>query len=617
VIAGAGSGKTRTLVYRVARLVEDKTAPESILLLTFTRRAAQEMLRRAATVMDSRCERVVGGTFHAFANMTLRKYAKLIDYPSNFTILDSTDSEDIITLIRSRLGLNQKEKRFPRKHTIYSIISKAINTMSTIEEVVEKYYLHFTETVDDLMQVHEEYRKYKVEKFFMDYDDLLVKLIQLLEQNENLRKKLSATYRYVMVDEYQDTNKLQANIVKLLAETHNNVMAVGDDSQSIYSFRGANFRNIIDFPNLFPNTRIIKLEQNYRSTQPILNFANKIIDRALEKYTKVLFSYKPEGVRPALIMAQDENFQSKFVAQKVLELREEGVSLNDIAVLFRSSYHSFDLEIELNRRNIPFVKVGGFKFIETAHIKDVLAFLKILHNPKDTVSWNRLLLLVEGIGTKTSLKIVNNIATNGDEVNQLIMKEATARNRQALRKFIGTLKAISDPSYSPAEKVELAMKYYLPCLKNKYDNYPKRTKDIEHLVAIAERYRTVERMLTDIALEPPNSSVAKVLPELKDDEGLLTLSTVHSAKGLEWHTVFIIWALDSRFPSSYSLRHEEDLEEELRLMYVATTRAKENLFISYPINIYDRTAGRVLSKPSRFIDGIGDDILEQWSLAVE
>ncbi|GAH04599.1 unnamed protein product, partial [marine sediment metagenome] len=287
-------------------------------------------------------------------------------------------------------------------------------------------------------------------KFFMDYDDLLVKLIELLENNDGLRKKLSSTYRYIMVDEYQDTNKLQSRIVQLLAETHNNVMVVGDDSQSIYSFRGANFRNIMEFPEDFPDTRIIKLEQNYRSTQPILNLTNKIIDRAQEKYTKVLFSHKREGARPALVMAQDDNFQSKFVAQKVLELREEGVGLDEIAVLFRSSYHSFDLELELNRRNIPFVKVGGFKFIETAHIKDILAFLRVLHNPKDTVSWNRILLLVEGIGSRTSLKIINSIAANGEDTDEIIMREASARNRENLKKFINLLNEMGDAEYSPA-----------------------------------------------------------------------------------------------------------------------------------------------------------------------
>jgi len=617
VIAGAGSGKTRTLVYRVARLMEDGIDPSSTLLLTFTRKAAGEMLRRAAMLMDSRCENVVGGTFHSFSNMILRKYAALISFPSNYTILDSADSEDIINLVRSRLGFNTRERRFPKKRTIHSIISKAVNTMSSIEHIVENYYLHFIDSVDDLKRIEDEYRKYKAEKFFLDYDDLLVKLMELLENNEPIRHKLSSTYRYIMVDEYQDTNKLQASIVRNLACAHDNVMAVGDDSQSIYSFRGANFKNIMEFPEIFPGTRIIKLEQNYRSTQPILRFTNTVIDRAREKYTKVLFSHKREGPRPALIMAQDESMQSKFVAQKVLELREEGVGLDEVAVLFRSSYHSFDLEIELNRRNIPFVKVGGFKFIETAHIKDVMAFLRILQNPRDTVSWNRLLLLIEGVGTRTSLRIINRIAANGEAPEKTILAEATARNRANIQRFIEVFKEIAHETYLPAEKIALVVKYYLPYLKSRYDNYPKRMKDLEHLEAIAEKYKDVEQMLTDMALEPPNSSVSSVIPEVKEEEGLLTLSTIHSAKGLEWYTVFIIWALDSRFPSAYALRHEADLEEELRLMYVASTRARENLFISYPINIYDRVMGRVLSKPSRFIDDIGDDILEKWSLAVE
>ncbi len=372
VIAGAGSGKTRTLTYRVARLVEQGVPPGSILLLTFTRKASQEMLRRASTLLDQRCEKVAGGTFHSFANLTLRKYAQELGFESEFSILDRGDAEDLINLLRTRFRLNVAARRFPRKRTIANVYSKAVNKSVAIEDVIFEDYPQFAGDVPDLMRHYEAYRVYKRKHFFMDYDDLLVSLKELLEHHQDVRERLSETYRYIMVDEYQDTNKIQADIVRFLASTHNNVMVVGDDSQSIYAFRGANFGNIIDFPKVFPDTRIIKLEENYRSTQPILNLTNVIIDRAKEKYTKVLFTRKKDGVLPAAVIAGDENMQSKFVTQRILELREEGVALDDIAVLFRSGYHSFDLEIELNTRNIPFVKVGGFKFVETAHVKDGL-----------------------------------------------------------------------------------------------------------------------------------------------------------------------------------------------------------------------------------------------------
>ncbi|MGQ9630218.1 MAG: ATP-dependent helicase [bacterium] len=613
VIAGAGSGKTRTLVYRVARLVELGVSPESILLLTFTRRAAQEMLRRASAIIDARCERVSGGTFHSFANTVLRKYASVFGFPSSFTILDRTDSEDVIGLLRSRMGYAGGERRFPKKSTVQEIFSMSTNKVLPLEEVVEGDYPHFINCIPELLALREEYTKYKCENSLMDYDDLLVYLKALLEGCEGIRRKLSDTYKYIMVDEYQDTNKIQAQIVRLLAFTHENVMVVGDDSQSIYSFRGANFRNIMDFPKDFPRAEIIKLEENYRSTQPILDLTNEIIKRAKEKYLKTLYTRKQEGPRPALVVAPDERFQSMFVAQRVLELREEGVPLSDIAVLFRSSYHSFDLEIELNKRNIPYVKYGGFKFIETAHIKDVIAHLRVVFNPQDVVSWNRILLLIEGVGPKTSGEIISKIVSGEIDVHNLERVQSALRYSGDIRSLARVLRAIAGDNLRPADQVNFLLKYYLPILREKYDDHPKREKDLEHLQAISERYRSLESFLTDMALEPPNESVSGLSPTDTDDE-LLILSTIHSAKGLEWHTVFIIWALEGRFPITYSIKSEEAMDEELRLMYVAATRAKRNLYITYPINVFDRATGLVFSKPSRFIDGMAEEILEQWSL---
>jgi DNA helicase-2/ATP-dependent DNA helicase PcrA len=616
VIAGAGTGKTRTLTYRVARLVEEGVPPSAILLLTFTRKAAQEMLRRAAALLDHRCERIAGGTFHSFAYLTLRRYAKKLGFQSGFSILDRADAEDVISLLRTRMGLNRKERRFPRKTIIATIYSKAVNKVAPVEEVVLQDYPHFLKETADLLRLHEAYHAYKQENHLMDYDDLLIYLRALLQEDLNVQETLSQTYRYIMVDEYQDTNKIQSDIVKLLASTHNNVMVVGDDSQSIYAFRGANFRNIMDFHAIFPGTRIIKLEENYRSTQPILNAANVIISRAREKYTKVLFTQKKGNALPVLVVAEDERMQSQFVRQRVLELREEGVPLNEIAVLFRSSYHSFDLEIDLNQRNIPFVKVGGFKFMETAHIKDLLAHLKILANPLDTVSWHRVLLMVESIGPKTAEEIFQTIASSGIGVKGLATVRPKPRYARAFERLRKELESLYGNHLPLVEVGARLMRYYEPILEKKYDDYPKRAKDLEHLLTIMDRYQSLESFLSDMALEPPNASVDNILATDYEDEQLV-LSTIHSAKGLEWHTVFIIWALEGRFPVTYAQRSDEEMEEELRLMYVACTRAKENLYFTYPIDIYDRGTGMVFSRPSRFIEGISGEILEHWSLVSE
>ena len=417
VIAGAGSGKTRTLVYRVARLIKSGIKPDNILLLTFTRKSAQEMLNRASTILDSRCDNVAGGTFHSFANLILRKYSTFLELNSTFTILDRSDSEDVINLLRGRF-LDLKERRFPRKSTIADIYSKAVNKNTAIAEIVEAEYPNFMKCTDKIIEICEEYNKYKRTNSLLDYDDLLLYLKTLLTSNESVRRKLSDHYKYIMIDEYQDTNSLQADIVRLLAYTHNNVMAVGDDSQSIYSFRGANFKNIINFPELFEGTKIIKLEQNYRSSQEILDLTNEVIKFAQEKYTKNLFTTIKNGARPAVISATDQQTEAEFVSQRILELIEEGMPLNNIAVLARSSRITYTLEIELNKKGIPFRKFGGFKFIETAHIKDIISHLRVVVNKEDQISWNRILLLIDGIGIKASSRLIP-LLTDGTARNTL------------------------------------------------------------------------------------------------------------------------------------------------------------------------------------------------------
>jgi ATP-dependent DNA helicase UvrD/PcrA len=614
VVAGAGSGKTRTLVYRVARLVESGVPPGAILLLTFTRRAAQEMLRRAAALVGESCAQVAGGTFHSFAHLTLRRYGSVVGLAPGFTILDRGDSEDVMGLVRAELGLDRRERRFPRKQTLAEIHSMAVNCATSVADLVAARYPHLDDDLDDLARLYARYADFKTGKQLVDYDDLLVKLRDALATGPDLAARLGRQYRFVMVDEYQDTNTLQAEIVRLLATAHQNVMVVGDDAQSIYAFRGANFRNIMDFPTLFPSARVITLDENYRSTQTILDLANAVINGARERYTKNLFTRRDAGERPGLVRALDEPEQSRFVAQRILELREEGVPLSEVAVLFRSSFHSFDLEIELGRRDIPFVKRGGFRFIETTHVKDVLAHLRVVANPDDAISWNRILLLLEGVGPKGSQAILAGLGGPTPwESLAAGRRGQSAAELARLGRLLGEVARVE----RPGEQVAQVLAYYAPILRRVHrEDHPKRERDLEHFATIAERYRSTAALLADMALEPPTDSVGGVLAAEGDDEGLVTLSTIHSAKGLEWHTVFVLWAADGRFPSVYNVGDDDDLEEERRLMYVAMTRAKRLLYLTYPMEIYDRGMGLVLGKPSRFLEG-AEGLLEPIALVDE
>ena len=616
IIAGAGTGKTRTLVYRVARLVEMGYKPESILLLTFTRKAANEMMNRASILLDNRCAKISGGTFHSFANLILRKYAKAAGLDSSFTILDQGDCEDVINLIRSQAGFISKEKRFPNKQTLNKVFSLSVNTGKKVSEIIDENYPHFSDDLDKILQIQTVFYEYKRKNNLLDYDDLLVYLKNFLLDFGPAAKSLLSTIKFVMVDEYQDTNKLQADIVKGLCQINKNVMVVGDDSQSIYSFRGANFKNIIEFPKLFENVKIIKLEENYRSVQPVLDFTNHIIANSIEKYEKHLYTRKNGGELPVIIAAASENLQSKFIVEKILDLREEGVSLKDIAVLFRSSFFSFDLEIELTKANIPFQKFGGMKFVETAHIKDVLAFLRIAANPKDVVSWYRVLLLHEGVGPKTAQKILDELATASLTIKANPDTQTSFRYNDKIAGLFQLLYKLHTGKESPSEKVQIIFDYYWPLFKDKYDDYNKRNKDLEIFHNISENYKSLDSLLADMAIEPIIDSVIDIdVPDYEEE--FVTLSTIHSAKGLEWHSVFIIHAVEGYFPSSRSVENLDSLEEERRLMYVASTRAKQNLFVTYPMNMFDREAGMTLSKPSRFISEMKPELAEGWLLDEE
>lgn len=613
VIAGAGSGKTKTLTYRVARLIEDGIKPENILLLTFTKKAAAEMLSRATLVLDDRCEKVAGGTFHSFANIILRKYSKFLKLKSNFTILDKSDCEDIINHITGQM-FPKKEKRFPKKNTILEIYSKSVNKETPTKQIIEEEFPQFAHCEDKIIEVHKAYVGYKRENSVLDYDDLLLYVKLLLENNEGLRKKLSNQYQYIMVDEYQDTNTLQADVIKLLASEHSNIMAVGDDAQSIYSFRGANYRNILDFPKLFEGTEIIKLEQNYRSTQNILKLTNTIISKAKEKYAKTLFSNIESPIVPALICAKDTQMEADFICQRILELLDEDVNLSDICVLARNARMSYALEIELSKRAIPYQKFGGPKFMETAHIKDIVSHLRVIINPDDIISLNRILLLLKGVGATTVNNIIPIIKGNLNPNIKLLPSNKTTSLVPLLKTLENLRSQIS--MRKPSDIVEDVIEYYRPILKDKYDDYNKREKDLDHFQYLSEQYSNLEDFISDMALEPPDASVEGMYKRNSDDEAL-TISTIHSAKGLEWDSVFIIGAVDGRFPSAYSFNSAEEMDEELRLMYVATTRAKNNLYITYPVDMYDYSMNMVLSKPSRFLNGIPDDILEVWDITEE
>lgn len=605
VIAGAGSGKTRVLVYRVAYLVEQGVRPEEILLLTFTRKAAAEMLRRASLILDNRCDRVSGGTFHSFANIILRKYAAFLGLSNNFTILDRSDAEDTINLIRTKLGFHKAQKRFPKKGALCALLSKSVNKSENIKKVLYADYPHFMEWEDQIIKIRDEYAVYKRLKSLLDYDDLLVYLRKLLLEFEQVRLQLAKKYRYIMVDEYQDTNKLQAQIVYFLAAESKNIMVVGDDAQSIYAFRGANFKNIIDFPNVFKDARIITLEENYRSTQSILNLTNELIACAEEGFEKMLYTRKPGDKLPVYAETQDEHGQSEYIADKILALREEGVELAEIAVLFRSGWHSNDLEIELASRNIPFVKYGGQKFVEAAHIKDMLSYLRIAQNVFDQVSWYRLLLLLPGIGPKTAEGIILQVA--GPQGNRKVdTRDKVFARTPSLAALFELFKKIDTNSRNPAQMLELCIEHYHPLLKDKYDDFDKRLNDIDSLVHIASRYKSLEQFLTDMALEPPERNIIQAGIKDKDDSSVV-LSTIHSAKGLEWHTVFIIYLAEGHLPSYLSLEDSDAIEEERRLLYVAATRAKENLFLLKPHidrspRSYFTESNTIFTRPSRFLE---------------
>jgi DNA helicase II / ATP-dependent DNA helicase PcrA len=595
VIAGAGSGKTRTLVHRMAYLIGQGVEPESILLLTFTRRAAQEMLYRASQLTDQSCGRVMGGTFHATANILLRRYGRYLDLAANFTIIDRADAEGIINLIKSSLGMAGAGKRFPSKRVIVNLLSGMINKSASIEDLVYREHIHLTEYIEDFYKIREHYLQFKRDHGLLDYDDLLLRWQELLQQSDQAREELSERFRYILVDEYQDTNRLQAEIVQLLAHRHGNVMAVGDDAQSIYSFRGADYTNILRFADQFPGAKIVKLEENYRSTQPILALTNAIIAKAEKKFAKTLFTNAAGDIRPQMVATANETAEARFIVERIEQHQQEGIPLHDMAVLFRSGYHSYKLEIELASRGLEFDKRGGLKLTESAHIKDLLSFFRVLINPWDHLSWNRILLQLDKVGPKTVQKILHSIRDSDTPLAKLTAYRPGPAWQSQFAQLTDTLLHLNDPGLTPSQQFDLVMAYYEPVFeKMYYDDYPKRRKDLDQIKVLVAGYGDLQSFVDDTALDPPESTAAQAA----SGGSRLILSTIHSAKGLEWNTVFVMGLAEGRFPHQLAIPGDQ-LEEERRLLYVAATRAKHHLFLTYPRELVtpDRQHRRVAMSP--------------------
>ena len=605
VIAGAGSGKTRVIVHRVAYMIENGISPDEILLLTFTRKAATEMLGRVQKLLnDTSAQKVFGGTFHAFSNYILRKYAGLLNISPDFTIIDEEDSADTIDLIRSELKIEKKEKAFPRKNRIQEIISSARNRNLTIRDVIESEFTGLKGVISQIELINQGYTKYKKICNIFDYDDLMDVLRDSLRDNGIFRKRLQEKYRFIMVDEYQDTNIVQKEIVEYLAEGSRNILVVGDDSQSIYSFRGANYENILRFPQKYPDCKVVKIEENYRSNQKILDFTNEIILNSKIGYKKRLYSNIEYEALPVVRKLYDQEAEAEFIVDKILEYREQGVALNQIAILVRAFWHARYIEVELNRRSIPYIAVGGLKFNERKHIKDMISYLRIIMNPYDAVAWHRVLKYIPGVGMVTASKIIEKIiAERGMNVENFEKSKFT----EGLKRLAGMLERGRETKISIPQKMEIIKEYYLPILQAREYDYQVRILDINVLIDLSSKYDSLEKFLTEFALDPPSRNFgSKTVPLIDEGEDHpLTISTIHSAKGLEWYGVIFPHALDGLIPSVRALNNIEEIEEERRLFYVACSRAKQDLLITMPSFVVNYDA--FLSYPSRFLVEIGRD----------
>ena len=627
VVAGAGTGKTRTITYRVAYLIEQGVSPNRILLATFTNRAAREMLKRVEALTGSQnVHRIWGGTFHRIANLILRRHAASIGFDSNYSILDSEDAKDFISVCIEEAAIDTRGKRFPKPEVVQSIISYANNTDSPIEDVIIKKYPYFEMLAQQIKRVDFVYMERKRERNVVDYDDLLLNWKRLLLEKPDIAAVYAEQFQHILVDEYQDTNKLQAELIDLLAVKHKNVMVVGDDAQSIFAWRGAEFTNIYEFPQRYPNAETYKLEKNYRSTPEILGLANVSIANNRKQFPKTLEAIKKsKGFLPALIPCSDVEQQSAFVASRILELRDEGTSLEEIGVLYRSHYHSIELQLELTRRNIPYRVQSGVRFFEQAHIKDVISYLRIIVNPRDELAWKRILKMIPSVGNATANKIYESLAY-AENPFALVKREDfkyQPRSKQNWQNFVELLEKITtdENRNKPAKQIELILTNgYEQYLIENYENAEARLEDLRGLAMYAARYDTTEDFLSELALlsterfKEPSPIVGEDVVMGGEEDELLTLTSVHQAKGLEWKAVFLIWAAEGKFPSPRSLKEIDSEEEERRLWYVALTRAQDEIYLTYPLMIVDYNRQTVLQKPSRFIQECPPALFEIWSL---
>ena len=614
VIAGAGSGKTKTLTYRTSYLLEHGVTPSSILLLTFTRKAANEIKGRArallsATIDDSqRLNNITSGTFHSFCNMLLRKYSGLLGISTNFTILDTIDSEDALDLLikDKKYPIDKSKQAFPRKRTLQKMISTSRNRRILLRNLIEDNYPDLAVHTAIIEQLAEDYHTFKRSNHLYDFDDIIGQVVYHLRKNRRFREILQQTYRHVMVDEYQDTNIPQKQLIDLICEPDSvSLMVVGDDNQSIYAFRGANYENILLFGETYPEAKLIKLEQNYRSSPAILNYVNALSEQITLGYQKRLFSdVSVDGFKPIFCRRTDERAEASYIADTIISLKDDQ-DYKDFAVLCRTSFQSNYIQVEFMERGIPFIVVGGIKFIERRHIKDILAFIKVLFNPNDTISWHRILTLLQGIGDVTAVRLTKAINKSNNSFAPLKDPKLGKKSEQ-LTPLHDALEAASKASNVEAVLDKL-LEFYVPVMKLLEENWRERTEDFRVLKNLAKEYDSIERFLENLALDPPNDSVATVDKPKDENDDAVTISTIHSAKGLEWPIVFVNCLLDGMTPHHRSIDDFEAVEEERKLFYVACSRAKTRLYMTAPD--YLASFSGYFDKVSRFIAEVPEETL--------
>lgn len=610
VIAGAGTGKTRTLVYRLAYLVETGVDPRQIILLTFTRRAAGEMMRRAASLAGGACERVKGGTYHSYCHELLRRHGGRVGLPASFTVLDQDDAQTVIHTVRSRHAKSAREQRFPSKRVLHDIFSLSRARQTSLATITAEKYPQFVDQLAEITAIAHDYGQYKTSHGLLDYDDLLHKVVHLMQNHEELRLRIASACRHVLVDEYQDANPIQAQLIDLLSSVHGNLMVVGDDAQSIYRFRGADVTQMLDFCYRHPVHVLHRLETNYRSRTPILSLANAILAEAPRQFQKELVAIRGDGERPYLVRAADQRTESQFIAQMVLQLRESGVPLSRIGVLFRSAFQAFDVEVELQSRQVPYVKYGGLKLTEAAHVKDILAVLRVAENPDDEVAWTRMLQLLDGVGPKTAAELVQLLGGQDARYKQAGLDSLSPRYRNQIKGLVALLKTLIRDDVTLLTQFEEVVTWYAPILKRLHpEDVERRQQDLDQLYPVITNYRSRADLLAALALDPIDKHLAGY-EEVEEEEAPLVLSTIHSAKGLEFHTVFLLGASDGQLPSWRSIPSDAALDEERRLAYVAVTRAEDQLYISFPTTAFQRGEGDMITRPSRFFEPLSPKVLE-------